>query len=279
MAFCKLFAVLVLIHNCGGLLGAQVKSSIIGGQDAPKGDWPWMVHLIVSPDGAKKYRCGGTILSSRWLLSSASCWDIEPKPNYHRCQAWVGAQDLDKGGARYMFIESHMSHPRYKVIGSGFVNDLAMVKLKKEIKFSSSKLVAPVKLPSPDDTFDSTSECWITGWGNVGNGVPLPYPQTLQQLRISILPQSVCQAKYPHLTSEQLCAGDLAGGKDACKGDYGGPLVCRTARGFVQVGIMSYGSPDGCGLPGRPGVYTRVSSYLDYINDYINNGEEASAEV
>lgn len=63
------------------------------------------------------------------------------------------------------------------------------------------------------------------------------------------------------------------------QGDYGGPLVCRARGGFKQVGIMSYGSPDGCALPGRPGVYTRVSKYLDFIKYYIQQSEEASAEV
>lgn len=63
------------------------------------------------------------------------------------------------------------------------------------------------------------------------------------------------------------------------KGDYGGPLMCRAARGFVQVGIMSYGSRDGCALPGHPGVYTQVSRYLAFINDYIHHGEEASTEI
>lgn len=63
------------------------------------------------------------------------------------------------------------------------------------------------------------------------------------------------------------------------KGDYGGPLVCRAGSGFVQVGIMSYGGPSGCGLPGQPGVYTQVSKHLRFINNYIHRGEEASAEV
>lgn len=63
------------------------------------------------------------------------------------------------------------------------------------------------------------------------------------------------------------------------KGDYGGPLVCRGAKGFMQVGIMSYGSPDGCGLPGHPAVYTLVSKHKDYIDGYIHQTEEASAEV
>uniref|UniRef100_A0A3P9L8N9 Peptidase S1 domain-containing protein n=1 Tax=Oryzias latipes TaxID=8090 RepID=A0A3P9L8N9_ORYLA len=105
--------------------------------------------------------------------------------------------------------------------------------------------------------------------------VPLPDPETLQQLQISIVPQRDCRQTYPWLTDDMLCAGSPAGGKDACKGDYGGPLVCRTPRGFVQVGIMSSGSPDGCGLPGRPGVYTRVSSYLAFIKSNINRGGKA----
>lgn len=54
------------------------------------------------------------------------------------------------------------------------------------------------------------------------------------------------------------------------QGDYGGPLLCRGGSGFVQVGIMSYGSHGGCALPNQPGVFTQVSQYLKYISDYIN---------
>lgn len=48
------------------------------------------------------------------------------------------------------------------------------------------------------------------------HAVPLPNPETLQQLQISIIPQGVCEAKYPGLTTTMMCAGDMAGGKDAC---------------------------------------------------------------
>lgn len=63
------------------------------------------------------------------------------------------------------------------------------------------------------------------------------------------------------------------------QGDYGGPLVCHEASDFFQVGIMSYGSRKGCGLPGNPGVYTKVSEYLHFINSYIKRDEEASSEI
>lgn len=56
------------------------------------------------------------------------------------------------------------------------------------------------------------------------------------------------------------------------QGDYGGPLMCGGPRGFVQAGIISFGS---CSTKKLPGVYTRVSEYIDYIKGYINQGEEA----
>ncbi|KAK2832755.1 hypothetical protein Q5P01_016644 [Channa striata] len=271
MAFCKFLSVLVLIHNTGGLLGAEVRSGIVGGKDAAKGKWPWMVHLNITSDGVTKWRCGGTILNSKWILTAANCWDetIHPKAKWARSSAWIGSHDLQKSSVRYMEIEYVLPHSNYQNKGGFFLNDIALVKLKKKIDFKSP--VEPVTLPSVDDSFDSSSECWITGWGYTDTNVPLKDPETLQELKINIVSQSVCKARYPDLNSDMLCAGDISGGKDACKGDYGGPLVCRSAGGFVQVGIMSSGGPNGCGRQGYPGVYTRVSKHLRFINDYIHH--------
>uniref|UniRef100_A0A3P8U3Z2 Peptidase S1 domain-containing protein n=1 Tax=Amphiprion percula TaxID=161767 RepID=A0A3P8U3Z2_AMPPE len=275
MAFCKLLPVLVLIYNTEGVLGAEVRSSIIGGENAAKGSWPWMVHInMTTADRMQKWRCGGTLVSSGWVLTAAQCLEERRQPSLRRSMVWVGSLHLQKESVRYMAIDTVVRHPYYQAGSNGYVNDIALIKLKKKVLFS--KDVAPVSLPSVDDAFDSSSECWITGWGQIGNGVPLPDPETLQQLKIPIMSQATCKASYPQLTSDMLCAGVSSGGKGACKGDSGGPLVCRTARGFVQVGIMS---SDGCGLPDRPGVYTRVSKYLRFINDYIKQSEEASAEV
>ncbi|TDH03465.1 hypothetical protein EPR50_G00163800 [Perca flavescens] len=271
MAFIALLSVLALILNTGGLLGAEVRSSIIGGKNAERSSWPGMVVLNLTSDGVNKWRCGATIASSQWLITSASCVKRHPAPVWRRSFAYVNSLNLQKDQARFIEIVTAVDHPEYRAKEYG--HDITLIKLKKKVDFT--KMAGKVNLPSADDNFGPSSECWITGWGNVGINVPLPGPETLQELKVPIIPNSVCKASYPELTSDMMCAGDMAGGKDACDGDYGGPLMCRVQGGFVQVGIMSYGS---CGLPGRPGVYTQVSKHLRFINDFIHR-EEASAEV
>lgn len=69
---------------------------------------------------------------------------------------------------RYMEIENLVRHPYYEAVSTGYKNDIALLKLKKDVKVNSH--VKIVKLPSVGDTFGPSSECWITGWGQVGNG-------------------------------------------------------------------------------------------------------------
>ncbi|XP_026211863.1 tryptase-2-like [Anabas testudineus] len=269
MAFCKLFSVLVLIHNTGDLFGAEVRSGIIGGQDAPKGRWPWMVHINVTSDGVNRWRCGGTILNKQWVLTAAHCFDDTLNPNLRRSMVWAGTRELQTGFPQFKGIYAVLKHSEYRNLGNRYINDVALVKLKTPLKLSDD--VKAVKLPSNSDNFSPSSECWITGWGNTDNDVPLKAPETLQQRKINIVD---CN---PGLPSDVLCAGGNKG--DACEGDYGGPLVCFKAGAYIQVGIMSYGSPEDCGAPGRLGVYSQVSKYKRFIDDYIHHGSEASDDV
>lgn len=68
-----------------------------------------------------------------------------------------------------------------------------------------------------------------------------------------------------------LCAGDTRSGgnqanlHDACQGDSGGPLVCMKDNRMTLVGIISWGI--GCGQKDVPGIYTKVTNYLDWIQD------------
>ena len=76
------------------------------------------------------------------------------------------------------------------------------------------------------------------------------------------------------ITDSMLCARDL--GKDACQGDSGGPIVTRQTAGspFTQLGVVSWGV--GCAHPQYPGVYTRLSSHIQFIRRNMQ-GEQCLA--
>lgn len=67
------------------------------------------------------------------------------------------------------------------------------------------------------------------------------------------------------ITEEYLCAGD--GRKDSCQGDSGGPLVYNEGTKFYLIGVVSFGKK--CATPGYPGAYTRVTKYLDWLNNHF----------
>lgn len=90
----------------------------------------------------------------------------QPPPDVRRSMVWIGSYSLQQASVRYMAVRYFITHPDFKVTGNGYVNDLALVRLKKKITFSKS--VAPVRLPNPTDTFSPPANCWIVGWGNVG---------------------------------------------------------------------------------------------------------------
>ncbi|XP_042150504.1 proclotting enzyme-like [Ixodes scapularis] len=93
----------------------------------------------------------------------------------------------------------------------------------------------------------------------------------LREAQIPIWEEAECRKAYErHLPIEktQLCAGDANGKKDSCQGDSGGPLVLPFEGRYYVLGVVSSGKD--CATPGFPGIYTRVTSYLDWLKGIIN---------
>ena len=122
--------------------------------------------------------------------------------------------------------------------------------------------MGPICLPDPARDYDNV-KALVTGWGRLKSGGQLP--DILQEVNVTTMTNQQCRGKYgkSRITDYMICAGDV--GRDSCQGDSGGPLsVLGQDDRYSQIGIVSWG--EGCAKPGYPGVYTRLTSLLDWVN-------------
>lgn len=87
--------------------------------------------------------------------------------------------------------------------------------------------------------------------------------------------QTVIDGEFDPLT--MLCVGCPGGGRDACQGDSGGPVVAIGADGRPHlVGLVSFGRS--CATAEFPGVYTRLSQYIDWIEETTGMDDLATVD-
>ncbi|CAG0890607.1 unnamed protein product, partial [Cyprideis torosa] len=143
-------------------------------------------------------------------------------------------------------------------------NDIAILTLDQPTDFNCD--IWPVCLPAPD--FEIVGrKAIVTGWGTVGFGEA--ESNILREVTLPVWNRTECDKSYPgKLISTQICAGETGGGKDSCQGDSGGPLVMQNGPRWAIIGVVSFGIR--CAEPGFPGVYTKVSEYLDWIGQTVS---------
>ncbi|XP_048504823.1 venom protease-like isoform X2 [Athalia rosae] len=245
---------------------------VVNGLPAKLGAWPWIVALgykSARVGNPPKWLCGGTLVSSRHIVTAGHCV-FNRKDLYI---ARLGDLDLisDDDGANPVDIpiEKITLHPAYD--SARYTNDIAVIRLERDVAFTPT--LHPICLPLTDDIRlkDFTRLFpFIAGWGAVYfNG---PSSPRLLELQIPVVEMETCKRafeefKMTEIDDRVICAGFARGGKDACQGDSGGPLMYPRGRNYFLIGVVSYGYK--CAEPGFPGVYTRVTSFLDFIQSNL----------
>ncbi|KAM4652204.1 transmembrane protease serine 3-like [Discoglossus pictus] len=236
---------------------------IVGGSPSAWGRWPWQVSLLW--DG--RHVCGGSIISSQWVMSAAHCFVLSSFLAVGRWRVHAGSITLHPAGS--YSIQSIY----YNGLYNSETNDYDVALLKTNVPMAFSETLRPVCLPRSHQQFQATGNCWISGWGHVSEGGQLS--PVLREAKVHLISSHLCNhtSYYPGLISPRmLCAGYLDGKADSCQGDSGGPLVCQDGGLWWQVGIVSWG--EGCGRPNRPGVYTNLTALLDWVYHRLQEDTE-----
>lgn len=274
----------------------DVRNRISEGTEAGIAEFPHMALLINEKvRGRPAFYCGGALINERYVLTAAHCF-FEPHL-YDMVFIRLGEHDLNSdidcrngtdGTGRTdcsdhvveVNIEEKFIHERFEQIN--YHHDIALIRLAAPVNYT--RFIQPICLLDSDtEPANLTNKLFeVSGFGKMGLNVS--FSNVKLKVALNAVSQEACQAKYATLKpsktliNQQFCAGGK-GRKDTCHGDSGSPMIGRYVityqdqrnprnQAIVEykylAGIVSYGLSK-CGTPSWPGIYTRVSNYVDWI--------------
>ncbi|XP_010592341.1 coagulation factor X [Loxodonta africana] len=229
---------------------------IVGGRDCKEGECPWQALLV---NEENEGFCGGTILNEYYILTAAHCLH-----QAKRFKVRVGDRNTEKEEGNEMAHEVEIILKHNKFVRETYDFDIAVIKLKTPITFRMN--VAPACLPEKDwaeSTLMTQKTGIVSGFGRThekGRASTI-----LKMLEVPYVDRNTCKLSSSFtITQNMFCAGYDSKPEDACQGDSGGPHVTRFKDTYFVTGIVSWG--EGCARKGKYGVYTKVTSFLKWID-------------
>ncbi|KAF5305585.1 hypothetical protein FQA39_LY01676 [Lamprigera yunnana] len=216
-----------------GVQYSELNSRIVGGNISDIYEFPWMVALKYQKkeDGSDGgVRCSGTLISNIYVLTAAQCLKIM---GYDLVEARLGewrlstTKDCVDIGLKEtvcaddvvdLKIIKTIQHPYFSLRSGN--NDIALLTLEKKVKFTDQYVFRHLVCQYPEEG----TLMDISGWGVTDDGRLSDYKLKVKIPMVSNEHCTKVYTEYSHINPNQACAGGV-GGKDACHGDSGGPLM------------------------------------------------------
>nr|XP_039248286.1 serine proteinase stubble-like isoform X2 [Styela clava] len=272
--------------NCGTLgemHSQRTTRRIVGGQWTGGIDyWPWMASFRrnFTDDWTYKHVCGAALISERWILTAGHCFMLyrskaekvvgQKETNINAFTIHLGAyyRDIAELTLQVFALEKFIAHPEYDF--RSLKHDIAVAKLLEPAVINNH--VRPICLPFKTNMMEVGATTWVTGWGetlHVGDH----NESKLKELPLPLISQYECKNHWKNHFHESWICTEGAYLEDACTGDSGGPLVRQGYDGRWKVVGVAIAGTKRCSTDRtdiRPGIYTNVAYYREFIDSATN---------
>lgn len=178
----------------------QLDGRIVGGFEIDIRSVPWQVSLQSTN---RRHFCGGSIISSQWILTAAHCTTSELVESDSKRVTIKSGANIYREGAETA-VKRLVNHPKYNKKTLDY--DFALLELKNELEFNENRTA--IKLAGSTDRYVDGSLTLVTGWGSTKNRSESS--QILRGVELPILSQKECSKTYRKqggVTSRMICAG------------------------------------------------------------------------
>merc|ERR1712130_131441 len=250
----------VEFSKCGRTAKAHITLTGLAPDQAQLGEFPHMCVLFRTQGGQRVYVGGASLIAKNKVLTVAHKFNVIQDVNNPvdfrdtvnqfsiRCGEYNVKKENEIQRSQESKVEEVYFHPQYEP--RTVKNNFAIVRTKEN--FIYQEHIGPTCLPRPNESFEiprKSKDCWSSGWGADSYEATALYSDGLRKVKLPVVPRDECEerlASQPRfagkgfrLHESWMCIGGTKG-NDTCKGDGGSPHVCKTEKGWTQIGSVAW---------------------------------------